>query len=410
LTDPPSDSCDHAKICILAPVPLLTVTIEPGSEDAAEVHIHAGGQGIWVGRMAALLGEVILCAALGGETGRVLRGLIAEEEVIVRGIEMQDANPVYVHDRREGQREELARSEAPRLSRHETDDLYGAALAAAMTSDLVVLTGPQPESVIDSDVYARLASDLAKNKIAAVADLAGEHLREAPPAGIRLMKISSDRLVEDGYAEGDSEAQLVAGLERLADVGAQNVVVSREEQPALALVEGQVVEVSGPRFNALDPHGAGDSQTAAIQRARDRGDETAAPPRRSGSGSPSPTSRCHDVPSARSHTFDEASAKAPVPSAPTSAREAGDNPRGLVCPNRPGEEPKVVAQRSTDAIRRWTRGPHPSASRAHVGGSPPERCRRRWQPQPGRAAPRRSRLRARGRRRGQRSARDSPGR
>jgi 1-phosphofructokinase len=54
----------------------------------------------------------------------VLRGLIAEEEVIVRGIEMQDANPVYVHDRREGQREELARSEAPRLSRHETDDLY----------------------------------------------------------------------------------------------------------------------------------------------------------------------------------------------------------------------------------------------------------------------------------------------
>jgi 1-phosphofructokinase len=263
--DFPSGAGDRAKICVFAPVPLLTVTIEPGSGDTAEVHIHAGGQGIWVGRMAALLGaEVVLCAALGGETGRVLRGLIAGEEVALRGVDMQDPNPVYVHDRRQGHRQELARSAPPSLSRHETDDLYGAALSAALTSDLVVLTGPQPESVIDPGVYSRLAADLAANQTSAVADLGGEHLREALPAGIRLLKISSDRLVEDGYAEGHSDAALIAGLERLRDLGAHDVVVSREGEPALALVEGQAIEVRGPRFKALDPHGAGDSQTAAM--------------------------------------------------------------------------------------------------------------------------------------------------
>lgn len=90
-----------------------------------------------------------------------------------------------------------------------------------------------------------------------MADLAGEHLREVLPEGIRLLKISSDRLVEDGYAEGHSDADLIAGLERLRDLGAHDVVVSREREPALALIEGQAVEVRGPRFKALDPHGRG---------------------------------------------------------------------------------------------------------------------------------------------------------
>ena len=42
--------------------------------DRPEVHLHAGGQGFWVARLAATLGaEVRLCCALGGEPGRVLK-------------------------------------------------------------------------------------------------------------------------------------------------------------------------------------------------------------------------------------------------------------------------------------------------------------------------------------------------
>ena len=50
---------------MFAPSPLLTITIEPGA-DRPEVHLHAGGQGFWVARLAATLGpEVTLCSALG---------------------------------------------------------------------------------------------------------------------------------------------------------------------------------------------------------------------------------------------------------------------------------------------------------------------------------------------------------
>jgi 1-phosphofructokinase len=69
---------------VFAPSPLLTITVEAGP-DRPEVHLHAGGQGFWVARLAATLGaDVTLCCALGGEPGRVLRGLIEAEPIELR--------------------------------------------------------------------------------------------------------------------------------------------------------------------------------------------------------------------------------------------------------------------------------------------------------------------------------------
>jgi sugar/nucleoside kinase (ribokinase family) len=79
--DPPRPA---GRIAVFAPSPLLTITVEAGP-DRPEVHLHAGGQGFWVARLAATLGaDVTLCCALGGEPGRVLRGLIEAEPIELR--------------------------------------------------------------------------------------------------------------------------------------------------------------------------------------------------------------------------------------------------------------------------------------------------------------------------------------
>ena len=44
------------RLCVLAATPQLTVTIEPGVEGGTELHLHAGGQGLWLARMARSLG------------------------------------------------------------------------------------------------------------------------------------------------------------------------------------------------------------------------------------------------------------------------------------------------------------------------------------------------------------------
>ena len=75
---------DAGSLAVFAPSPVLTITVEPGPERPA-VHLHAGGQGFWVARLAATLGcEATLCCALGGEPGRVLRTPIEAEPIALR--------------------------------------------------------------------------------------------------------------------------------------------------------------------------------------------------------------------------------------------------------------------------------------------------------------------------------------
>jgi 1-phosphofructokinase len=256
---------DH--VMVFSPAPELTVTIEAGgSGDAAtspDIHLHAGGQGVWQARMIRSLGvEVVMCAMLGGEPGQVLRPLIVAEEIDLRAIEASERNAAYVHDRRDGTRRELARAPGEPLSRHTLDELYSLTLAEGLRARVSVLSGVQDIRVVPADVYRRLAGDLTRNGCKVVADLSGAYLNAVVVGRPALVKVSHEQLINDGRASDDSAESLVAAMRTLRENGAQSVVVSRADQPALAMVEDDVVEVQMPNLEAADSRGAGDSMTA----------------------------------------------------------------------------------------------------------------------------------------------------
>ncbi|MGZ4307110.1 MAG: hypothetical protein ACXVSL_19835 [Solirubrobacteraceae bacterium] len=85
--------------------------------------------------------EVTLCCALGGEPGRVLKGLIDPEPISVRAAAGGTPNGVYIHDRRGGERVEVVSVESRQLERHATDELYGIALGAGLDADVTMVTG-----------------------------------------------------------------------------------------------------------------------------------------------------------------------------------------------------------------------------------------------------------------------------
>jgi 1-phosphofructokinase len=254
------------RIAVFAPSPLLTITIEAGT-DRPEVHLHAGGQGFWVARLAATLGaELTLCCALGGEPGRVLRGLIQAESIELRAAAGGTPNGVYIHDRRSGTRAEVVSVDSRQLERHATDELYGIALGAGLDADVTMVTGCQPTDIVDREIYRRLVTDLRANDKLVIADLTGAPLRAALSAGVELLKLSEEELVSEGYAAGDEPTEIVAGAQRLHAAGAHRVLISRGSSPAV-LIDGatelRAVELVPPVFEALDHRGTGDSMFAA---------------------------------------------------------------------------------------------------------------------------------------------------
>ena len=252
---------------VFAPDPLLTVTVEAGGE-GDEIHLHAGGQGFWVAQMIANLGvEVSLCGPFGGESGRVVRGLIDQDAAIrIRAIETAGSNGVYVHDRRDGERSTVAETPPDPLNRHELDDLYGAALLGGLESEVAVLAGPGPweTPVLPADIYRRLTTDLRANGKAVIADLCGEPLACALEGGLTVLKVSHEELMQDGRVDEAGEEELVEAMFALHREGADNVLITRAEEPALALVEQRIVTIRPPVLQVVDHRGAGDSMTAGL--------------------------------------------------------------------------------------------------------------------------------------------------
>jgi 1-phosphofructokinase len=252
------------RVAVFAPSPLVTVTVEPG-DGVPDVHFHAGGQGVWVARLAGALGaEVRLCTVLGGESGRLLSVLLATTGVEVLAARGNRANGSYVHDRRTGQRTVVAEVPAPRLHRHEIDDLYGIALTRGMDCGVMCLTGPQHAQVLEPDVYRRLATDLRSRGVIVVADLSDPVLSGALEGGVDVLKLSVEELVSGGWAADDAPSALVAALSMLHERGAETVIASRAAAPALVLREGHLLELGGLTVAAADPIGAGDAMVAAL--------------------------------------------------------------------------------------------------------------------------------------------------
>ncbi len=251
-------------ICVVSPSPLVSVTIESAASGEDEVHFHAAGQGVWIARMIARLGtRPLLCGPVGGESGLLLRTLLAAEQIELHSFDTQGANGVYIHDRRRGERIELSKVASAQLSQHELDDFYTLAFQKGLETGVAVLTGPVDRHVLDAEIIGRLARDLAGNGVELIADVSGETLR-ALHAPLAWLKVSHEELMDAGVAAGDRLDDIARGAVMLAERGAKNVIVSRADEPALVYLADRFVLVRTPPLEPRDHHGAGDSMTAAL--------------------------------------------------------------------------------------------------------------------------------------------------
>lgn len=261
------------QVVIFAPSPLVTVTIED-HVDGSDLHVHAGGQGVWQARMLRTLGvDVTLCATLIGELGRVAGRLLEDLDVHVSAVTRDGRGAGYVHDRRSGERDAVLEQHGDPLTRHDLDELYALTLREALTADLVVLSGPDDDETLPDDVYRRLAADVRAAGRRVVVDLAGPRLDAAVEGGVYLLKVSDEELVASEHATADTQEALLEAATALREAGAEHVLITRADDRSLLLDDDGAWAIDVPRMEAVDPKGAGDSFTAATCAALVNGDD-----------------------------------------------------------------------------------------------------------------------------------------
>lgn len=261
-----------SDVTIFAPMPILTVTVEDNPL-GSEIHVHAGGQGVWQARMLLRFGvSVTMCCVLTGETGVVLGHLLEDEGIGVVATHREGRGAAYLHDRRKGHRVTIAEDAGEPLGRHELDDLYGAVLKDGLASRLVILSGPAGEDALPADTYRRLASDLRAGGAQVLADLAGPRLDAAVDGGVDVLKVSDEELRADGLVVDASADAAMAAMRALHARGARTVIVSRSSAPLLLLDEHGFLEVTMPELEVADSRGAGDSLTAGVAAGMVRGE------------------------------------------------------------------------------------------------------------------------------------------
>lgn len=260
-------------VAVFCPGPMLTITVET-TAGADDIHLHAGGQGVWVARMIRELGgDGRLCACLGGESGEVVHHLITLEGIPIRRVLIGGDTTSYVDDRRGGDRRRVAEQPGSPLTRHELDDLLSISLANGIDAGTMVLTGTADRSVLPAVAFERLVSGLREHDVLVVADLSGEQLDAALAGGVSVVKVSDEELVAGGRLGASDDAAAIEAGRALCAEGATAVVVSRSELPALAVTAEEVWEAPSLRFGVVDHRGAGDSMTAALAVALARGAE-----------------------------------------------------------------------------------------------------------------------------------------
>jgi 1-phosphofructokinase len=259
---------DPPRVAVFSPDLLLTVTIEsqssPGAGGSSELHVHAGGQGVWVARMVRELGAIpVLCALIGGETGDALAPLLPALRGDLRLVPSTGSSGGYVVDHRGGERQLVASSLRPAPHRHEIDDLVTSTVAAALSSSVLVVCNPFPAEGFPEDVYETITADVKSGGVPVLIDLSSPRLERTLGCGPDLVKLNDWELAE--YVRGPVDGpRALAAAERLRAAGAQNVVVTRGGGPILVLAGPEAAyEIQPPDLRRGYREGCGDTMMGA---------------------------------------------------------------------------------------------------------------------------------------------------
>ena len=232
----------------------------------------AGGKGINVARALKRLDVPVVATGLaGGRTGmRIVEELTAEailNDFVRIGDESRTSTAVV--DPTGGSYTEI-NEWGPQVEPDELAMLLDKVDYLSRGADFVVFSGSLPRGV-EEDFYAEAIRDLNRRQVRAVLDSEGQPLRlgaEAEPYLVSPNQREAEGLV--GQELNDQEDFMMA-LDRIADVGARNVLITAETRCFGLFREERrrlLFRAEAPRIEPISAVGSGDVLLAGFLAAR----------------------------------------------------------------------------------------------------------------------------------------------
>ncbi len=242
---------------------------------AVEARTFAGGKGVNVARALKLLGRPVIAAGLaGGATGTRILERLAEESILnaFTRIGGESRTNLAVVDPTSGEQTEI-NERGPDVTEGEIDAFLAKLLYLAQGASVCVLAGSIPPG-LESDVYARLISELRALGVLTVLDTDGDPMRaglRAEPDVVAPNVVEAEEAVGHEFNDADD---FLLGLSGLVEMGAGEAMITTEGGCVAIVgtgIERRRYEVRIEQLEPVTTVGSGDCFLAGYVAARYEG-------------------------------------------------------------------------------------------------------------------------------------------
>lgn len=222
-----------------------------------------GGKGINVSAVLTQLGVKNKALGFaGGFTGRQLEKLLESDNIVCDFNYLENGN-TRINVKVKSQQNFEINSNGPQIGKSDVDGLLKK-LEVLKQGDYAVLAGSVPPEA-NSDVYELILEKLSGKGIRCIVDTTGKFLLGTLKYKPFLVKPNHIELGEILNTFVDTEEKAVESAEKLKQMGAQNVLVSRGKDGAVLLTEnGRVLKTYNLNKKPVNCTGCGDSMVAGF--------------------------------------------------------------------------------------------------------------------------------------------------
>ncbi|WP_223593174.1 1-phosphofructokinase [Neobacillus bataviensis] len=226
-----------------------------------------GGKGINVSRVLKQYGAKSKAFGfIGGFTGAYIEQYLNKENIETDFVKVAEDSRINIK-LKTGQESEI-NAKGPNITELDFHQLKDK-IRQLGSSDLLVLAGSIPSSLPET-TYEELVKICGETGAQFVVDAEGDLLKKVLPYKPFLIKPNHHELGELFDTAFDSAEEVIPYGKKLAEMGAQNVIVSLAEKGAVLISENIAYLAEVPKGEVKNSVGAGDSMVAGFLAAYER--------------------------------------------------------------------------------------------------------------------------------------------